>query len=30
MPIYKLKDDTFWEKMKEPWLGDILINIFFK
>lgn len=30
MPVYKLKDDTFWEKMKEPWLGGILINIFFK
>lgn len=25
----KFKNDAFWEKMKEPWIGDILKNIFF-
>lgn len=29
MPIYKLKDDTFREKMKDLRLGDIFKNIFF-
>lgn len=27
---FKLKNDVFLEKMKEPWLGDILKNIFCK
>ena len=27
---FKLKNDTFREKMKEPWLGGILKDIFFR
>lgn len=27
---FQLKDDVFVEKMKEPWLDDILRNILFK
>lgn len=27
---FKFKYDSFREKMKEPWLGDILKNIFFR
>ena len=27
---FKLKNDVFLEKMKEPWLGDLLKDIFFR
>jgi len=27
---FQLKNDVFVEKMKEPWLDDILRNILFK
>ena len=27
---FKLKNNAFREKMKEPWLGDVLRDIFFK
>ena len=27
---FKLKDDYFREKMREPWIGDVLRDIFFK
>ena len=25
----KFKDDSFREKMREPWIGDVLRDIFF-
>ena len=28
--LFQLKNDVFVEKMKEPWLDDILRNILFK
>lgn len=27
---FKFKDDYFREKMREPWIGDVLRDIFFK